>query len=171
MDGGRHRSKGRDKKMTALRATILVYSVGILSGLFILAVMGLIVFAQMQGGFVRATLSAMAHTTNTYKENFGVLPPSIMELEPFTTIFLFDQEEKQLPKDYWSQDYLYFRISDEKAAVISLGKNGKLDTDIEGLSDLRGGRVSETGYKNVFLLDAAGDDWVYLAGSWRTEEE
>ena len=126
-----------------------------------------------------------------YRKEHGALPESFAELRAFaiekeeydvfamtfeeiTTLIKEDAvtgEGFSAPIDPWKREYRYFKVSDDRAAVVSGGRNRKIETSLDYLSAASSDATYKTKKKNVFSLAPEEDDWIYVVGAWRTEEE
>ncbi len=121
-----------------------------------------------------AELKAMARVALFYSESLGEFPDSFGRLRAFAR----DSSEFPTPNtfpenDPWKRDYIYFNITDERVALASAGRNGKLDIELDVLSAPVTNEIWKTDSESIFIYVYAGkgDDWIYLAGSWPSKKK
>lgn len=121
---------------------------------------------------VRAELKAMARVALFYSESLGEFPDSFGRLRAFA------KEASEFPvpsafpqNDPWKRDYTYFNITDERVALASAGRNGRLDIELDVLSAPVKNEMWKTDSESIFIYVYAGkgDDWVYLVGVWPSQ--
>ena len=121
---------------------------------------------------VRAELKAMALIANLYNRENGAFPRSFEELEASAGRPSNENANELARRDPWGRDYYYFNISEERVAVASAGRNGKLDTEFDVLSAPAKNEIWKTDSESIFIYYAVqGDDWIYLAGAWPSKRQ
>jgi hypothetical protein len=120
----------------------------------------------------RADLNALAQKANLYRDARGEFPVSMDELMDFSHAHWAERRNKPSRIDPWEQEYYYFRISDERAALVSSGPNRTLDLDLNDLSppSQDAEQFIRPRGDGIFAYYAGSDDWVVLAGSWPLRE-
>lgn len=143
-----------------------------------MAIIGLIVFL-FAGIYIPAKqkkenqacddLIAIARIANTFSKEHGAFPESLGDLQAFSEGNSVTEEEAFPRKDPWKREYRYFRVSDDRAAVVSGGRNRRIETTLDDLSGGAIDKAFEIKDENIFIYSPEEDDWIYVVGSWRIE--
>lgn len=111
---------------------------------------------------VTADLRAIAQLTIVYKQEEGAFPDSLKQLDRFLK-GAFEVEFPTLPRiDPWKHEYEYFRVSENRAGIVSKGRNGSLDTTLDLLSTASVEKPLASGEDTRYLLTKRKDDWIYI---------
>lgn len=111
---------------------------------------------------VTADLRAIAQLTIVYKQEEGAFPDSLEQLDRFLK-GSFEVEWPILPRiDPWKHEYEYFRVSENRAGIVSKGRNGSLDTTRDFLSTASAKWPLDSREDKRYLLTKRKDDWIYI---------
>ena len=175
MAGGQRRLENLYAQFEGKYLMAFVFGGMVVTGLIVFLFGGVYIPAQQKKDDKACNdLIAIARIANTFSKEHGAFPESFAELQAFAEGNSVAEEKVFPRKDPWKREYRYFRASDDRAAVVSGGRNRKIETSLDGMSAPSKDMANKTVYEDIFFCGPYSpeeDDWIYLAGSWQTEEE
>ncbi len=150
----------------------IVFLTAIMCGAVIFLFIGIILpMSQKKISKTRNDLVSFGQLADDYRKEHGAFPESVEELRAFAGGNSVAEKGAFPREDPWNREYRYFKVSDDRAAIVSGGSDRKIETNLDNLSAGSTGLAMERMMGIRFLYNPEEDDWIYLAGSWRTEEE
>lgn len=137
-------------------------SFGLLFALYTIFIYLAIPIFERRANRVRTNLKTISQAVKLYKKEQSVLPDSVEQLDEFA-------RESRAPglavlpaKNPRKRGYLYLKLTNEKAAVVYLGKNGRLDTPLEVIVSPSEDRVYEIEKNRIQEVFGDKDDYIYV---------
>lgn len=111
---------------------------------------------------VTTDLRNIAQLAIVYEQEEGAFPDSLEQLDRFLK-GSFEVEFPTLPRiDPWKHEYEYFRVSENRAGIISKGRNDSLDTTLDFLSTTSVERPLASREDKRYWLTKRKDDWICI---------
>lgn len=155
-------------KSESLRAYMKMFFMwAVMVGVMLLIVIE--VYGRLQGRRYKELfegLLAIGQVALNYREEHGAFPESVEELRAFAGENSVTEKGALPREDPWGEEYRYFRVSDDRAAIVSGGGNRKIETGLDDLS----AESTDAAMEEIFFIGEK-DDWIYLVEPWWEAEE